>query len=49
MAKNRQIIVETIQHNLISSVFIQQVWTLIFQRLGLKAIAPQPSEAWFSS
>ncbi|WVZ94677.1 hypothetical protein U9M48_040542 [Paspalum notatum var. saurae] len=33
---------ETIQHILISCVFSREVWTSIFQKLGLLALAPQP-------
>lgn len=40
---------ETIQHTIISCVFARQVWTLIFQRLGLIAIVPQPTAAQFSA
>ncbi|XBH72801.1 hypothetical protein VPH35_100017 [Triticum aestivum] len=40
---------ETIQHTIISCVFAQQIWTLIFQRLGLIAIVPQPTAARFSA
>jgi len=41
--------VETIQHILISCVFGRQVWTLIFQKLSLSAVAPLIKATHFSS
>ena len=38
---------ETIQHILIRCVFSREVWTLIFQKLGLLALAPQPGSSSF--
>ena len=35
---------ETIQHILISCVFTQQVWTLVFQKLSMATLAP-PADA----
>lgn len=40
---------ETMDHLLISRVFAREVWALVFQKLNLLPLAPQPSVGRFSS
>jgi hypothetical protein len=40
---------ETVQHILVSCVFAREVWLLIFQRMGLLTITPQPLAVHFTS
>jgi hypothetical protein len=38
---------ETINHILVSCVFARQFWYILFQQVGLHALAPQPSDSSF--
>ncbi|RCV10604.1 hypothetical protein SETIT_2G123500v2 [Setaria italica] len=47
-SKQQKVAPETINHLLTSYVVAREVWFTVFQRIGLRALTPQPDASTFS-